>query len=298
MSTAAIIAIVIGAVVVLAAVSFFTLARRSDVRGAGALSGETLTRDKPSARTRAPSKPPPPPARRVRPQWPKPQGTASRGYRHRTRQGRGRAGTRAVGRSRPRGHRRLTPPVLQPRHRHTDDRRPGHVRCGSVRRLPLADRYGRLRRHASPLGKLGDIKAGINQGGGFFYVPEARSWITEYPSEALPLAATIYPENVLSRQWSRASSSSARSARTSAVVSRSVPPASGSSASATVRSTTVSVRRRPVRLRVAWTATPLTITPGGDVVINTGIVVPGPAIGVNTTGQEAEGPHCTSGGEH
>ena len=30
----------------------------------------------------------------------------------------------------------------------------------------------------------------------------------------------------------------------------------------------------------------------------TGVVVPGPAIGVNTTGQEAEGPHCTGGGDH
>ena len=42
MSTAAVIAIAIGVVVVLGAVSFFTLARRSDVRGAGALSGETV----------------------------------------------------------------------------------------------------------------------------------------------------------------------------------------------------------------------------------------------------------------
>jgi cytochrome b6-f complex iron-sulfur subunit len=28
------------------------------------------------------------------------------------------------------------------------------------------------------------------------------------------------------------------------------------------------------------------------VTINTGIVVQGPPIGTNTTGQEAEGPHC------
>ena len=46
MSTAAVIAIVVAVVVVLAAVSFFTLARRSDVRGAGALSGETVRLDR------------------------------------------------------------------------------------------------------------------------------------------------------------------------------------------------------------------------------------------------------------
>ena len=54
MSTTAVIAIVIGAVIVLAAVSFFTLARRSDVRGAGALSGETVQRDKSARRATAP----------------------------------------------------------------------------------------------------------------------------------------------------------------------------------------------------------------------------------------------------
>ena len=41
MSAAAIIAIAVGVVVVLGAIAFVTLARRSDVRGAGALSSET-----------------------------------------------------------------------------------------------------------------------------------------------------------------------------------------------------------------------------------------------------------------
>jgi cytochrome b6-f complex iron-sulfur subunit len=30
---------------------------------------------------------------------------------------------------------------------------------------------------------------------------------------------------------------------------------------------------------------------------DTGAVIQGPAIGTNTTGQEAAGPHCVSGGE-
>jgi cytochrome b6-f complex iron-sulfur subunit len=37
---------------------------------------------------------------------------------------------------------------------------------------------------------------------------------------------------------------------------------------------------------------------GGSVTVDTGIVIQGPPIGVNTTGQEAEGPHCVSGGHH
>jgi cytochrome b6-f complex iron-sulfur subunit len=36
---------------------------------------------------------------------------------------------------------------------------------------------------------------------------------------------------------------------------------------------------------------------GQKVSVDTGIVVQGPPIGTNTTGQEAEGPHCVSGGE-
>jgi cytochrome b6-f complex iron-sulfur subunit len=46
MSSAVIIAIAVAALVVLAAVVLLTAARKSDVRGAGALSRETLRRDK------------------------------------------------------------------------------------------------------------------------------------------------------------------------------------------------------------------------------------------------------------
>ncbi|MGH9224707.1 MAG: ubiquinol-cytochrome c reductase iron-sulfur subunit [Acidimicrobiales bacterium] len=31
---------------------------------------------------------------------------------------------------------------------------------------------------------------------------------------------------------------------------------------------------------------------GGNVVVDTGLIIPGPPIGTNTTGQESEGPHC------
>jgi cytochrome b6-f complex iron-sulfur subunit len=33
------------------------------------------------------------------------------------------------------------------------------------------------------------------------------------------------------------------------------------------------------------------------VVVDTSLVIPGPQIGTNTTGQEAEGPHCIGGAE-
>ena len=38
------------------------------------------------------------------------------------------------------------------------------------------------------------------------------------------------------------------------------------------------------------------VTSDGFLIVNTGAVIPGPPIGTNTTGQEAEGPHCLAGG--
>ena len=34
---------------------------------------------------------------------------------------------------------------------------------------------------------------------------------------------------------------------------------------------------------------------GGSLTVDTGVIIQGPPLGTNTTGQEAEGPHCVSG---
>jgi cytochrome b6-f complex iron-sulfur subunit len=36
---------------------------------------------------------------------------------------------------------------------------------------------------------------------------------------------------------------------------------------------------------------------GGVLIVNTGQIIQGPPIGTNTTGQEAEGPHCIGAGD-
>ena len=45
---------------------------------------------------------------------------------------------------------------------------------------------------------------------------------------------------------------------------------------------------------------PVAVSPDGSVTVDTAgaKIVQGPPIGTNTTGQEAEGPHCVSGGHH
>ena len=37
---------------------------------------------------------------------------------------------------------------------------------------------------------------------------------------------------------------------------------------------------------------------GGALTVDTGTIIQGPPIGTNTTGQEAEGPHCVGAGSH
>jgi len=43
---------------------------------------------------------------------------------------------------------------------------------------------------------------------------------------------------------------------------------------------------------------PLEFSAAGEITVDTGTIVNGQAIGTNTTGQEAEGPHCIGEVEH
>ena len=97
------------------------------------------------------------------------------------------------------------------------------------------------------------------------------------------------------RAWRRASSRSTRSACTSAAVCRSASPRSGSSASATARSTTASVRRR-AGPRPAGSIASRRRSPAARHRGHGRSSSRARPIGTNTTGQEAEGPHCVGGG--
>jgi cytochrome b6-f complex iron-sulfur subunit len=150
---------------------------------------------------------------------------------------------------------------------------------------------------AVAVGKLGNIQDGIKSGGGFFYAAEARSWITDYPAEALPLAETVYPESVLVTM------------RQGIVVLSQKCPHLGCRVPECPTSQWFECQchgsqYNRVGEKKAGPAPrgmdhhPATIAASGDVTIDTGVTIPGAAIGTNTTGQEAEGPHCTSDGSH
>jgi len=293
MSTAAIIAIAIGAVVVLAAVSFFTLARRSDVRGAGALSGETMSRDKAnrnesrafedaatSGATRAGA-------------LVEAEGTASRGMG--TALAKVDDDTALVPWVAP------DPEAIGVSRRQFFNRATVTLMTAGLGTFAAAAFVGFLWPTgtggfggAVPVGKLAVIKDGIKQGGGFFYAPEARSWITEYPAEALPVAKTIYPDNLLSAMEQGIAVISQKCPHLGCRVPECATSQWFECQCHGSQYNRVGEKKGGPAPR-GMDRHPATISASGDVTIDTGTTVPGPAIGVNTTGQEAEGPHCTSG---
>jgi cytochrome b6-f complex iron-sulfur subunit len=289
MSTAAIIAIAIGVVVVLGAISFFTLARRSDVRGAGALSGETARRDKAARKSAEPV------VTQTTAADVEAAGVAARS-----------SSTEIETRPAPEIV-QWTPPdpeIIGVTRRQFFNRATVSLMSVSLAGFAAAAFVAFLWPSGTggfggqiTVGKIGNIKDGIKQGGGFFYAAEARSWITEYPAEALPLAETVYPESVLTTM------------RGGIVVLSQKCPHLGCRVPECATSQWFECQchgsqYNRVGEKKAGPAPrgmdhhPATIAANGDVTIDTGTTVPGAAIGTNTTGQEAEGPHCTSGGEH
>ena len=140
------------------------------------------------------------------------------------------------------------------------------------------------------VGKISDIKADIQKNNGFLYKPEGRMWLTEYPPSSLPKAEKVYPPPVLtgmkvglvalyqkcphlgcrvpscnSSQWFEC-------------------PCHGSQYNQVGEKKGGPAPRGMDRFSVEIA--------GDEFIVNTGAVVQGPPIGTNTTGQEAEGPHC------
>jgi cytochrome b6-f complex iron-sulfur subunit len=289
MSTAAIIAIAIGVVVVLGAISFFTLARRSDVRGAGALSGETVARDKAARKNAEPM------VEQTTASDVEAAGVAAR------------SSSTAVA-VRPEVEIvAWTPPdpeVVGVTRRQFFNRATVSLMSVSLAGFAAAAFVAFLWPSGSggfggqiTVGKVGNIKDGIKQGGGFFYAAEARSWITEYPAEALPLAETVYPETILTTM------------RQGLVVLSQKCPHLGCRVPECATSQWFECQCHGSQYNRAGEKKagpaprgmdhhPATISASGDLTVDTGVTVPGASLGTNTTGQEAEGPHCTSGGEH
>ena len=143
------------------------------------------------------------------------------------------------------------------------------------------------------VGRIDDIKAAVQANNGFFYVPEGRMWVTEYPAEAVAKAQTGY--SFYSQVEQGLTAGVVALFQTCPHLGCRVPecatsqwfecPCHGSKYNQVGEKKGGPAPRGMDRF-------PMTVTAANELVVDTGVIIQGPPIGTNTTGQEAEGPNC------
>ena len=287
MSTAAVVIIVIAALVVLAAIAFVTAARRGDVRrGAGSLSRETRRKDRSLPPDVAEERVPtgreieraavsdrggalePAPSLAPAPWVPPDQET--------------------VGFTRRQFFNRSTVTLMS-------------VGIGGFGLACIAFLWPKLGGGFGSkinAGKTDDLKGQIEGAKGALYLAEARTWLVQYPAGALPKAQAVYKGAVLTGMEAGFVALYQKCVHLGCRVpfcesSRWFEcPCHGSQYNNVGEKKGGPAPRGLDRFAVAIT--------GGTLIIDTGSISLGPPIGTNTTGQEAEGPHCINiaGGRH
>ena len=146
------------------------------------------------------------------------------------------------------------------------------------------------------VGSIPDVKASIQSGDGFLYLAEGRMWITEYPEAAVEKARSVYPPSMMGGLeagviaiYQKCPHLGCRvpSCKTSQWFEC---PCHGSQYNQAGEKKGGPAPRGMDHFGMDVT--------GGVLTVNTGQLLQGPPIGTNTTGQEAEGPHCVGGGSH
>jgi cytochrome b6-f complex iron-sulfur subunit len=149
-------------------------------------------------------------------------------------------------------------------------------------------------------GKLEDVIQSIRSNKGFYYMAEARAWVTEYPKDALGKGRAIYSKQ--SAVFAGMESGIIALYQKCPHLGCRVPeckssqwfecPCHGSQYNRVGEKKGGPAPRGMDRFGVSIS--------NGVLTIDTGSVFAGPSIGTNTTGQEAEGPHCVgaAGGKH
>ena len=288
MSAAAIIAIGIAVVVVLAAVLFITAARRADVRGAGALTRETRRRDRGAVEGVATVET----ARDV-------EAAAVAARAGSTRTGTAIAPTAGLP---PAPWTPPDPEVIGVSRRQFFNRTLVtlmSVSLGTFGLAVIAFLYPRLGGGFGSkvnVGKFDDIVSGIRSNNGFLYRPEARTWLTEYPAAAIPKAEGVYPAPVLEGMRAGLVALYQKCPHLGCRVPECKSsqwfecPCHGSQYNRVGEKKGGPAPRGMDRFG-------LSVDSSGNVVVDTQVPFNGPPIGTNTTGQEAEGPHCIGAGE-
>jgi cytochrome b6-f complex iron-sulfur subunit len=285
MSATAIILIAVVAVVILGAIAFLSLARKSDVRGAGALSAETVQRDR---------------ASRVADQ----KTSAAAQAEAAGVEARSSTTVATVAEKAPVAWSPPDPEAIGVSRRQFLNRATIALMTAGLGTFAAASFLAFLWPSATggfggrvPVGRLEEILREVRNGSGFFYASEARTWITAYPADALPKAELVYDASLmpgmragliasyqkcphlgcrvpecLSSQWFECGCHGSQYSRVGEHKGGPAPRGMDHFA--------------------------IDVTPAGDVIVDTGSVVQGTPLGTNTTGQEAEGPNCVGEVDH
>ncbi|MFM8856402.1 MAG: ubiquinol-cytochrome c reductase iron-sulfur subunit [Actinomycetota bacterium] len=289
MSPAATIIIALAVVAVLAVVVLVTSARRSDVRGAGALSRETRQRDKSRDQSiKAES------------------GAAATGASYEAAVTNERS--QALAKASEVAPVAWAPPdaeSIEVSRRQFFNRAAVTMMTASIASFGVAvvaflwPRAGGGFGSKVTVGRLDDLLVQIRSEKGFVYKPEARTWLTAFPTDALPKARSAYANqpSVLAGMEAGVVALYQKCPHLGCRVPECKSsqwfecPCHGSQYNRVGEKKAGPAPRGMDRFGVSIA--------NGNVVVDTGTVFNGPAIGVNTTGQEAEGPHCiTGGGSH
>jgi cytochrome b6-f complex iron-sulfur subunit len=146
------------------------------------------------------------------------------------------------------------------------------------------------------IGKIEDVLTKIEEGSGFYYLPEGRMWVTQFPTSALGKAEGLYPAPVLNGFKAGISALYQKCPHLGCRVPSCATskwfecPCHGSQYNQVGEKKGGPAPRGMDHFAVT--------VAGGAVTVDTGLIVQGAPIGTNTTGQEAEGPHCVGGGGH
>lgn len=143
------------------------------------------------------------------------------------------------------------------------------------------------------IGRITDILADVKAASGFLYKPEGRMWITEYPIGSLEKARNVYSASELAGMEQGIIALYQKCPHLGCRVPQCVTsqwfecPCHGSQYNRVGEKRGGPAPRGMDRFAMSVT--------DGVLTVDTGTVIQGPAIGTNTTGQEAEGPHCVGG---
>ena len=143
------------------------------------------------------------------------------------------------------------------------------------------------------LGSVDEVRQSVRDGNGFFYVPEGRMWVTEYPSSGLPLAENAYSEPELQGMRAGLVALWQTCPHLGCRVPECIPSQwfeCGCHGSQYNRVGEYKGGPAPRGMdRFA-----MSVDDSNNFIVDTGNIISGPPLGTNTTGQEAEGPNCIS----